>query len=175
MTDDVKDTTMKDTVKKLVDEIRNRSIDEVEDALTMIADAMATGDKTDDLQADAIIDGIRWGSRAAVVVEMGGGAMLRAIRPNGARITHEWSDEHAADGAIKSALEAIQDYGPLSVAVELNQSPEWEITIGGPQGFSMTLNRVHDKPVTYPNRLQRWMLAKFFGMQWIDLREKDDD
>lgn len=55
------------------------------------------------------MDGIRWGARASLTVEIMNGAMVRVILPNGVRITHEWDDARKADPAIKAALEAIAD------------------------------------------------------------------
>jgi hypothetical protein len=64
-------------------------------------------ERDDDLYADSVIDGIRWGARAAVIIELSGGAMLRVLMPGGARITHEWGNADEADTQIKAALDAL--------------------------------------------------------------------
>jgi len=64
---------------------------------------------------------------------------------------------------------------PEGETIVLSSSPQWEIMIGGKNGFSMILSQIGDSKVTYPNRLQRWFLRKFFAMNWVDLREKAND
>lgn len=66
-------------------------------------------DATDLPAAQAILDGLRFGYRAAVTVEAGGGAMLRVIEPRGARITHEWALARLAEPQIKAALAAVME------------------------------------------------------------------
>jgi hypothetical protein len=63
-------------------------------------------ERDDDLYADSVIDGIRWGARAAVIIELSGGAMLRVLMPGGARITHEWGDARQGDASMTAAMVA---------------------------------------------------------------------
>ena len=45
----------------------------VEDAVNAVSDHLASDDRSESLMVVAILDGIRFGHRAAVVVELGGG------------------------------------------------------------------------------------------------------
>jgi hypothetical protein len=99
---------LKDHIKAMLEGIKHLSVDDAADLLAEIGDEIA-GDRTDDLFHGAILDGLRWGYHAAVVVEMGGGAMLRACLPGGVAITHEWADDADAQPQIKAALAAVQD------------------------------------------------------------------
>lgn len=62
----------------------------VEDAANAVSDRLATGERGEDLVTEAILDGVRFGHRAAVAVELGGGLMVRILEPGGIRLTHEW-------------------------------------------------------------------------------------
>lgn len=62
----------------------------VEDAVDAVSDHLASDDRSESLMVDAILDGIRFGHRAAVAVELGGGMMVRVIEQGGVRLTHEW-------------------------------------------------------------------------------------
>lgn len=72
----------------------------VEDAIDQASDYLSRGERSDDLWFDSVLDGIRWGHRAAGCVEMGGSTLLRICEPGGLRLTHEWhggiSDEGRA-------------------------------------------------------------------------------
>ena len=96
--------TLKDHIKAVLEGIRHLDTESAADLVAEVADEIA-GD--DDLINGAILDGIRWGYRAAVAVEIGGGAMLRAILPGGATITHEWASEKVAQPQIKAAMAAL--------------------------------------------------------------------
>ena len=100
---------LKDHIKAVVDGIRDMRVDDAADMLAEIGDEMSVGDKTDDMIVGAILDGIRWGYCAAVMVEIGGGAMARFVTPGGVGITMEWASHKAADPAIKAAIAAITD------------------------------------------------------------------
>ena len=95
---------LKDHIKALLEGIRHLDVDRAADLMAEVADEIS-GD--DDLFNGAIIDGLRWGYHAAVVVEMGGGAMLRVTLPGGIGITHEWASEADAKAQIDAALDAI--------------------------------------------------------------------
>lgn len=99
---------LKDHIKAVLEGIRHMDVDAADDLIAEVADEVSE-DRTDDAFNGAILDGIRWGYRAAVVVEMGGGAMVRTILPGGIGITHEWADDADADTYIKAALAAIHD------------------------------------------------------------------
>lgn len=98
---------LKDHIKAVLDGIQHLSVDDAADLIAEISDEIAE-DRTKDVFNGAILDGIRWGYHAAVVVELGGGAMLRAILPGGCGITHEWHVESDAMPQIKAALAAIE-------------------------------------------------------------------
>lgn len=100
---------LKEHIKAVVDGIRDMRVDDAADMLAEIGDEMSVGDKTDDMIVGAILDGIRWGYEAAVVVESCGGALARFIMPGGCGVTMHWSDSKKADPAIKAAIAAITD------------------------------------------------------------------
>ena len=98
---------LKAAIETIIDESQRLGVEGFEHALDAVADEIATGERDDDLFQESVIDGIRWGAHAAVTVELGGGAMLRVILPDGARITHEWASHADADPSIKAALAAV--------------------------------------------------------------------
>lgn len=98
--------TLKDAILTVIDESQRLDMDAFEDEMMFIEDELSCGERGDDLYLGAVIDGIRYGVRAAVMVELGGGAMLRSITPGGARITHEWGDARQADAAMTAAMVA---------------------------------------------------------------------
>ena len=100
-------TTLKEALETIIDESQRLDPDAFADALSAAVDELTTGERSDDLYLEAIADGIRFGAHAAVTVELAGGAMLRVILPDGARITHEWADRHAADPLINAALQSL--------------------------------------------------------------------
>lgn len=98
---------LQDAIRAIIDEIQRLGIEDFENALVAIGDDIETGERDDDLFADAVIDGIRFGARAAVSVELAGGAMVRFIMPQGERITSEWAIHADAEDQIKAALAAM--------------------------------------------------------------------
>jgi len=82
--------TLNDTIRALIEYARDMETDDFEAALDAASDDLATGDRSDDLFTESMLDGIRWGLRAAMVVEFGGGTILRVRKPGGVGITHEW-------------------------------------------------------------------------------------
>ena len=98
---------LKTAVETILDEIQTIGIDHFEDALLAALDDMETGDKPDDLYINAVVDGIRWGARAAVVVEFDGGAMIRVIRPGGECFTLELSAGEATDARVDAVMAAL--------------------------------------------------------------------
>ena len=100
-------TKLAEAIRTIIDETQRIGIEAFEDDLSAIGDDLSTGERDDDLYAESVIDGIRWGARAAVSVELAGGAMLRAVLPDGKRITHEWAHHTDADPLIKAALAAV--------------------------------------------------------------------
>ncbi|WP_304617847.1 hypothetical protein [Paracoccus sp. (in: a-proteobacteria)] len=97
---------LKAHITAVIEGIRHLSVDDAADLLAEIADDSAE-DRSEDLINGAILDGIRWGYAAAVGVELGGGAMLRAILPGGCGITHQWADQAVAQPQIKAVLEGL--------------------------------------------------------------------
>lgn len=97
---------LKDHIKAVLAGIVHLSIDDAADLMAEIADEIADGDQMD-LVNGAILDGIRWGYIASVAVELGGGAMLRAVLPGGIGITHQWAQEAVAQPQIRAALAAL--------------------------------------------------------------------
>lgn len=99
---------LKDHIKAVLEGIRHMDVDAAADLIAEVADEVAEGGIEDAFNG-AILDGIRWGYHAAVLVEIGGGAMARFLMPGGIGITHEWADDADADASIKGALAAIRD------------------------------------------------------------------
>lgn len=95
-------------ITAVLEGIRHLDVDAAADLIAEVADEIAE-DSTEDMVNGAILDGLRWGYHAAVVVEMGGGALARFIMPGGVGITHEWARGADADPSIKAALAAIHD------------------------------------------------------------------
>ena len=97
---------LKAHIAALVEGLRHLDVDAVADLLAEVADDLA-GDRDEDLINGAILDGIRWGYAAAVIVETNGGAMLRVTLPGGIGITHEWVHERDAKPQIKAAMASL--------------------------------------------------------------------
>ena len=102
MTNDPREK-LKSNIVAVIEGLRHLDVDSAADLIAEISDEIAEG-FPEDLFNGAILDGIRWGYTASVQVEMGGGAMLRAILPGGVGITHQWADEDTAAPQIKAAL-----------------------------------------------------------------------
>lgn len=100
-------TKLKGHIAAVIEVLRHLDVDSAADLIAQVADEEATGDRSDDAFTDAALDGLRWGHHAAVVVEMGGGALLRVIEPGGVAITSEWSRAEDARPQIKAALAAL--------------------------------------------------------------------
>ena len=100
-------TKLANAVQTIIDEAQRIGIEAFGDDLSAIGDDLSTGERAADLYVESVIDGIRWGARASVSVELAGGAMLRVVLPNGKRITHEWTRHTDADPLIKAALAAV--------------------------------------------------------------------
>lgn len=98
---------LKAHIAAVVEGLRHLDVDSAADLLGEVADDLAEGGP-EDLFNGAILDGIRWGYTAAVIVETNGGAMLRVTLPGGIGITHEWVHERDAKPQIKAALEGLQ-------------------------------------------------------------------
>ena len=96
-----------DAIRMIIGESQRLGVEKFGDALMEIGDNLGTGSRGDDLYIESVIDGIRWGVRAAITVDLAGGALLRVILPDGGRITHEWATEKDAESQINAALAAI--------------------------------------------------------------------
>lgn len=97
---------LKDHIKAVLEGIRHLDLDSAADLLAEVADDLAA-DAAEDRINGAILDGIRWGYAAAVQVELGGGAMLRMVLPDGIDMTHQWADVRVAQPQIMAALAAL--------------------------------------------------------------------
>lgn len=100
-------TKLTDAIRAIIDEAQRLSVDDFEAAINAASDDLQTGERDDDLYIESVLDGIRWGVRAAVVVDFGGGAMVRVYIPDGGRITHEWQSHRHAKPQIEAALDVI--------------------------------------------------------------------
>ena len=69
--DEMMRNQLKDHIKAVLDGIGHLSVDDAADLIAEISDEIAE-DRTQDAINGAILDGIRWGYVAAVLVEMGG-------------------------------------------------------------------------------------------------------
>ena len=109
--------SMKTAIETIIEESRRLGVEGFEDALNAVGDELACGEKGDGLYLESVIDGVRWGARAAVSVELGGGALVRVALPDGVRITHEWADRHEADGQINRVMAALHPNGVVGEKV----------------------------------------------------------
>lgn len=97
------DVILKRQIRAVLTGIKHLSVDEADDVIMAVCDESDPGDFMD----AAILDGLRWGYRAAVTVELAGGALLRAIMPGGVAITHEWAVAADAEPKIEAAFAAL--------------------------------------------------------------------
>lgn len=102
---DMRDS-LKSHIKAVIEGLKHLDVHSAADLIAEVADEISE-DRTEDSINGAILDGIRWGYHAAVVVEMGGGAMLRVVLPDGIGITHDWTSENDARAQIDAALDAV--------------------------------------------------------------------
>lgn len=90
-------------------EARHRT---VEDAIAAASDQLATGDRNADRVIEEILEGIRWGHRAAGTdVSL----MVRIIEPGGMHLTHEWGaplPEATKSWLVRAVMAAIEDARP---------------------------------------------------------------
>lgn len=100
-------TKLTDAIRAIIDEAQRLSVDDFEAAINAASDDLQTGERDDDLYIESVLDGIRFGARAAVSVELAGGAMVRFVMPGGERITSEWAKHADAESQIKAALAAM--------------------------------------------------------------------
>jgi len=84
-----------------VHETVEAAIDQASDDLTH------NSDQGERLWRESVLDGLRWGYRAAASVEMAGSTILRIREPGGVAITHEWGDGISAAGFAR-VMESIQ-------------------------------------------------------------------
>lgn len=92
----------------LVNAIEGSEREDMESAIDAASDYLCIGEnRADDLAIESILDGLRWGFRAAAVVELGGGTVLRIRAPGGIGITHEWVDS-PSPMRIASIMESIE-------------------------------------------------------------------
>lgn len=92
----------------LVNTIEGSEREDMESAIDAASDYLCIGEnRADDLAIESILDGLRWGFRAAGVVEKAGGTVLRIRAPGGICITHEWVDSPSPT-RIASIMESIE-------------------------------------------------------------------
>ena len=81
-------------------ELRDLDHDTVDTACMFAADILSEDGGATAQADDAVLDGLRWGHRAAHIVARKGGTILRLLAPGGSYVTHEFrapvSDAHAA-------------------------------------------------------------------------------
>ena len=59
------DLTMTDMIVQMIETIRDMDATDVQDAISEAGDLLQSGDRSDDLWTDSVLDGLRWGHRAA--------------------------------------------------------------------------------------------------------------
>jgi len=101
--------TLSDTIRALIEYARDMEVDDFEAALDAASDDLATGEASDDLFTESVIDGIRWGLRAAMVVEFGGGTILRVRKPGGVCISHEWHKAVGSAIAYAAVMQTVDE------------------------------------------------------------------
>ena len=100
-------TALRDAISTIIAETSPMTQSQLEDALNEISDDLNHNDRKQVLYLESVLDGIRWGVRAAKVADFGNGAMVRIILPEGGRITHEWHDRHRADAQVNAVMAAL--------------------------------------------------------------------
>lgn len=81
---------LSDAIRTIIDEAQRLHGDDFEAAIDAVNDELTTGERDDDLYTESVVDGIRWGVRAAVTVDLGQSTLLRICTADGVRISHEW-------------------------------------------------------------------------------------
>lgn len=83
--------------------------DEAEAALDRAHDALAeTGERQADLARAAILDGFRWGRRAAGACVLGGETMLRIVGPDGVAVSFQWLSAPKSAAGRATIMRAVQ-------------------------------------------------------------------
>jgi len=100
-----------DRIADLCRSIMEADQEEIETAIDAASDILSESfDGLDAMVAESILDGLRWGFRAAATIELGGGTLIRIRAPGGVAITHEWLDrptDETVSRIMKSITEAI--------------------------------------------------------------------
>ena len=76
-------------IAALARQLRGLDQEQVEAACDIAGDILSD-DIDPRLEDDSLIDGIRWGHRAAITCERGGGVVLRIRAQGGKAVSHEW-------------------------------------------------------------------------------------
>ena len=97
-------TVLRDAISTIITESSKMTQGKLEDALNEIGDELNRNDRKQTLYLESVLDGVRWGVRAANIVDLGEGAIVRIILPKGGRVTHEWADRHRADAQINDVM-----------------------------------------------------------------------
>ncbi len=117
-----------DAIRVIIDEAQRLRINDFEDAIDRASDDLSTGERADDLFIDSVLDGIRWGVRAAACVERGGGTILRVRAPGGVGITHEWRGSSLSAigraSIMQTVMEAIGKNGAGEEVTDLVEQPD---------------------------------------------------
>lgn len=101
--------TLSDAIRALVEYARDMEVDAFEDVISAASDDLASGGRTYDRFTDSVLDGIRWGMRAAVTVELDGGTILRVRSPGGVGITHEWHGSPRSAVGRASIMQTVDE------------------------------------------------------------------
>lgn len=94
----------------LCQEMRDLDHGQVESACDIASDILSEhglGDVFSDAADESLLDGIRWGHRAAVTVERNGGAIIRIRTKGGRAVTHEYA-KAPSDLELAQAMRAAE-------------------------------------------------------------------
>lgn len=95
----------------LCNDLRSASSDDMQKACDIASDILSENPDSD-LRDESLLDGIRWGHRAAHICEMHGGTLIRVRMPGASALTYEFRKtmDDARIGAAMAALrQALED------------------------------------------------------------------
>lgn len=98
---------MKGYIVSLCESIRVADHEDIEAAFDAALDDLITGERSDDLFIESVLDGLRWGFRAGAAANLGGSTILRLMYPDGSRVTCEWIRE-AGQKQARHVIETVR-------------------------------------------------------------------
>ena len=97
-----------DRLVALCTELREEDHELVATACNIACDTLADQGTPDLMLDESLLDGIRWGHRAAQTVERDGGAIIRIRAPGGSAVSHEFRSV-PPDGTLATLARRLED------------------------------------------------------------------